>query len=542
MPVRTSDSIEIAVMRVLCKRFKTDIAKQLLANHTAENYMAVDLNPAAYKDPALFSKDYLLTSFLRKWKGWKMDVSPKEVAIRGWTAAEGLNKQSNLRLSDSNLPFGVLAFITSVQQKIESVIGTEPDFAVLDPLCKWGPGATFDIRKGDGTDPAIKMSRCITVTKRALPHLMRVVDEHWANAATDFGLTQLFQIVQGNRCVTVPKNAKTDRMIAAEPTGNSFLQQSVGQFFRRRLLAFGVNLSDQSVNQELAFRALVDELSTLDLSMASDTLCLILVSLFLPAAWFDYLCDIRSPYSRLGGKWYFLEKFASMGNAFTFELESLIFWAISSVVVEKRGPVSVYGDDIIVPRACYDDVAAALKFCGFTPNAEKSYRDGPFFESCGKQYHSLEDVTPAYQKEVVGNNLGELVRLHNRISRWGLRNGLHLVKDALVLITTRAHEMHPRLKKLPRIPLSEGDAGFITALPHKDIKEDRNGDFRCYVLAEQPLLIHGISRREVFASYAYKLRRPIEENGLPDGQFAVLVGQRTRLQNRVVWRSSCKSS
>jgi hypothetical protein len=338
----------------------------------------------------------------------------------------------------------------------------------------------------------------------------------------------------------VPKNAKIHRMIAAEPTGNSFLQQGVGRYIRRRLKAFGVDLNDQTINQELAFRCLADEMSTLDLNMASDTVCTNLVLLLLPPAWCDYIFDIRSPYSYLNGAWYRLEKFSSMGNAMTFELESLIFWALCSVVCETRGPVSVYGDDLIVPRACYEDVVSTLTFFGFKINTEKSYYDGPFFESCGKQYHSLEDVTPAYQKEVVLTDLGQLIRMHNRLYRWGLRNGMHLVKDALHLIVSYTSKHHPKLKTLPRTPIIEGDFGFLADSSSSSLKRDRHGDFNCWILEEYSVVLHGIQQDEVLCAYAYKLRRPSESNLLDNGEFGVWREQKTRLRWRVVWASSCK--
>ena len=74
--------------------------------------------------------------------------------------------------------------------------------------------------------------------------------------------------------------------------------------------------------------------------------------MLLPEAWFDLLNDCRSQAVSYKGEWIELNMFSSMGNAFTFELESLIFWAIANAVCYcsgSRGHISVYGDDIIVP-------------------------------------------------------------------------------------------------------------------------------------------------------------------------------------------------
>lgn len=539
MRTHTSDGIETAVMRILCRRFRTDLSRRvldILDKGLIREYLDLDIQPSLYEDSSMFAKDYLLYSFLRKWKGWEVGALKRESAISSWTTAERLNYASNRRLDDlSPLSREELAFISKVQLKVEKVLGASPDWCQLDHLCKWGPGATFDIRRSDDLDNQVKMLSSLTVTPRCLPHLQRVMDPIWSSVAVESP-----QVIAGNRCITVPKTAKTDRMIAAEPTANSFLQQGVGRFIRSRLKGFGIDLNDQTVNQDLAFRALVDGMSTIDLSMASDTLCRSLVHLLLPVDWCTYLEDLRSPYSFLDGKWYRLEKFSSMGNAFTFELESLIFWALCSVYCGEQGSsVRVYGDDIIVPRNLARNVISMLGFFGFQVNVDKSFVDGPFFESCGKHYHNLEDVTPVYQKEIVRKDLFELVRLHNRLYRWGLRNGLNLVKDAMQAVVDFTRQQHPKLKELPITPDCEGDFGFI--IPSHNFKRDRHGDYKCLVIEGYQILLDGIRDVEQVAAFSYKLRSPASQNVLPNGGYGIKGERRTRLRRRVIWASSCES-
>lgn len=538
MFAHTSDSIECLVLDTLCKRFKTDYTKRLRQtpiDKLVTDYLNGDIDPNAYTDPHEFSKDYLVYSFLRKWKGWDIGLDPEETALRGWTSSEQSCLHTN-RFFD--LPFRpdlpALRLISKIQRKIEKVIGLEPDFEELDKLCRWGPGATFDLRRTQPLDAASKMSSELSYTKRALAHFLRVIDPVWKDARGDLPMTE----VRGNRCVMVAKNAKTHRPIAAEPTVNSFLQQAVGRYFKRCLKAFGINLKDQSINQRLAFAAIVDALSTIDLRSASDTLARAVVHLLLPKAWVTYLEDLRSPYTFLNGKWYRLEKFSSMGNAFTFELESLIFWAICSVVCENDdGPVSVFGDDIIVPRSAATRVVAALRYFGFETNIDKSFIDGNFFESCGKHYHSLEDVTPVYQKELCKSDLGELVRLHNRLYRWGKRNRMHLVKDAMSLIIEHTRSCHPKLGTLPETPHIEADLGFITD-DHSRFKVNKHGDFTCRVLMTQNVSLYAIRPIDHQLFYAYKLRVPSSRNPHPDGGCGFVAGEQTRLLYKRVWRSS----
>jgi hypothetical protein len=105
--------------------------------------------------------------------------------------------------------------------------------------------------------------------------------------------------------------------------------------------------------------------------------------------------------TEVDGTWVRLEKFSSMGNGFTFELETLIFWAISSGVQDAHNEwnVHVYGDDIIIPSESFDDVKHALEFFGFSLNKEKSFKDGAFRESCGSDYFNGVAVRPYYIEE-----------------------------------------------------------------------------------------------------------------------------------------------
>lgn len=215
----------------------------------------------------------------------------------------------------------------------------------------------------------------------------------------------------------VPKNAKTYRSICKGGSVNVMVQLAYGDEMTERLAAFGLDLSDQSKNQKLALEgSLTGQLATLDLSSASDTISIELVYHLLPVDWALALASCRSAKAVLEGKTITLEKFASMGNGYTFPLESLIFWALSSAASEtvqspNYGFASVYGDDIIVDTLAVPAVKHVLEVCGFTINVKKSYWTGPFRESCGADYYKGIDIRPVYQKELISPR--ELFRLHN---------------------------------------------------------------------------------------------------------------------------------
>lgn len=216
----------------------------------------------------------------------------------------------------------------------------------------------------------------------------------------------------------------------------------------------------------MAARAYKDGLATIDLESASDTMCHGLVLDLLPPDWFVYLDALRSKSYVIDGQWRSFEKFSAMGNGFTFELESLIFYALarSVVPVEESQDVSVFGDDIIVPAKYAPQLLELLDYVGFLPNKQKTFVSGNFYESCGKHYHKGFDVTPIYQKEYP-NDESETYRLANRLYRWSVRQfGSGPDTDCCPKTLRRAWLNAWRHVKSPMlIPLIEDDIGVIVS-------------------------------------------------------------------------------
>lgn len=531
-----SDHIEISAMRSLCKRAGTPYANILLSNLARDKQKQLILidKPSMDSSSEVFGVNYMLYSLLRKWKGLETGINTREQALSGWLAAEAKCLETNRQVRDllsSHTHEKTLMRITAIKRKIEQVLGQAPNLKMMLEGCRWSNGATFDMRRGSHIAQKIHSDR--TVTREALPWAIKVMeaDPVWIETITGFypdGPVSLIRpcvVVQGSRFLTVPKDAKTDRCIAAEPTMNTFLQQAVGRDLRRRLKRFGVDLDNQSTNQRMAFEALADDLATLDLSAASDTIAKQVVWSLLPPAWADLLDSLRSKWTRVNGKWVYLEKFSSMGNSFTFELESLIFWAIASASCEEVGAdglkVGIYGDDIIVPQSVDALLRENLTLLGFTVNADKSFGAGSvFFESCGKHYHSLEDVTPVYQKALIGRSVPELIRFHNRLWRWAAvdRNSrVKIVLDCLKLLRDYAATLVRG--ELPEQPPIEGDFGFLTHdFKHRPYKRSYGRRYRVltYVI---PLKIIDDNLWNL-SYYSYKLRSPFTTNSHPKGYFA----------------------
>lgn len=319
---------------------------------------------------------------------------------------------------------------------ISQLLG-EVDLSIFQ-RARFSSGATTSRRRTKG-DPWFKYNSNKTplhVTRSAYPYATALIKctPLWCSEGATL------KIVPGNRITTVPKKTDIDRTIATEPDMNMSLQLAVGSYFRDQLLKAGIDLNDQTRNQRLAKVGSIDgSLATIDLSSASDSISCQLVKELLPHDWYAMLDDIRSQVGELpSGDFITWEKFSSMGNGFTFELESMIFYALSRSVIKyenecstvkgdgnvdrikqsiNRNSLSVYGDDIICPSTYADSIISILYDCGFKTNVDKTFVRGPFRESCGKHYHLGEDVTPFYVKSAI-DTVTRVIWLLNRMRSW----------------------------------------------------------------------------------------------------------------------------
>lgn len=420
-----------------------------------------------------FASLYLVHNLLKKWKGWQSYKGQELATFDAWRAAERQCFRTNWKLNSLDTPISdspMDVFIRRIRRHIIDMIGAAPP-EDWRGQCDWATGATATNRRDTLVHERVheKATACANAAK----HM--------------YGLYELgYTILRWNRLEFVPKTYKVHRPIACEPTVNAFLQKGVGKTIRRLLKTrVGVNLDTQaSVNRDLCFLAGSCGLSTIDLESASDTLSSSLVRLVMPAAWSDLLFDLRCEYTRYkkpDGSTVdvMLEKFSSMGNGFTFELETLIFRAICLAAYDMVPDVdvstlAVFGDDIVCDRRCFDLIVSALSFFGFIVNNDKTFKEGRFFESCGRHYFDEIECTPAYCKEVA-KTIPQLVILHNKLFRWAQRTGLrHVVRSAL-------REIVSALKQRVRGPLPyqpsflDGDAGLCSDKP-EGWRVDKHGD------------------------------------------------------------------
>jgi hypothetical protein len=203
------------------------------------------------------------------------------------------------------------------------------------------------------------------------------------------------------RLATVPKNYKSNRVIAPEDT---YRQAYARRMFQigDRYLPSDIDLHDQSRNQTLAkLGSCTGSLATLDLSSASDTVSRTLVYEIFPIRFVRILDRILPTHYTYDGGERLLYAAATMGNSMTFWLESVVFYAIAKVACKMsgvEGEVSVYGDDIILPTSASITCIELLEKLGFIVNEDKSFFSETLLyrESCGEEYLNGTNVSSLY--------------------------------------------------------------------------------------------------------------------------------------------------
>lgn len=444
----------------------------------ADQWGPQSIDPCGVDDFISFKVRYLLASVLKKYRFPGSKTDRELAAKKKFYAAEERCARTNTRLAARD--FLVQDSDASVwhhaKQFIVKVIGEEPPaLDVLTRDSRHGPGVTLDTENGR-THTLFKYSEWpYTCTAAARPLAIALIrqDERWFNSLlTDYCTTakircvehgsnyafmdsfswsdfwtHVIHVVDGNRITFVPKSARTERTIAIEPLLNLMLQLGVDGYVRTNLKRFGVDLDDQRKNQVLARKGSLgdspESFSTLDLSAASDCIALEAVKSLLPQAWYTLLLNLRCPSGDIKGESLCYNKLSSMGNGFTFAIESLLFSAIVYGVMRSHDPFekvnwddfAVFGDDIIVKAKYTARLTICLRKMGFSLNTEKSFTQGPFRESCGADWYQGVNVRPVFLTAVpksVHELWNDINRLHRVLQlRFGVDWETSATKEAM---------------------------------------------------------------------------------------------------------------
>lgn len=211
----------------------------------------------------------------------------------------------------------------------------------------------------------------------------------------------------------VPKRWDALRGISMENTGKMWAEQGLMKALYSYIhwhpyLKKRINLISQKQNQEYArYASYMQVYCTCDYSSASDLIGARLVNTIFDKVPFKRLLMVlRSKTSQLGDKTTKLQKFAPMGNALSFPVESIIFGALCELSCRWAGVAptwSVFGDDVILPVQAFPHLEVLSLALNFKLNRDKSFVESSFAESCGREYFNGVDVTPMYFRIQVSN-------------------------------------------------------------------------------------------------------------------------------------------
>jgi hypothetical protein len=329
------------------------------------------------------------------------------------------------------------------------------------------------------------------------------------------------------KVVPVPKTMKGPRIIAAEPVAMQLAQQSIRSMLYRRIetipiVGRHVQFSDQSINREIARCASrTGQFSTIDLSEASDRvphdLAMTMFSanpVLQQAVEACRSTHAKLPDGRIIGP---LRKFASMGSALCFPVESMYFYTACveillriqnlpvtrSTVRKNLARVRVYGDDIIIPTTHAIEIIRHLQEYNCKVNVAKSFWTGKFRESCGMDAYDGQEVTPTYIRRLLPNDLRQASDIVSTVKTANLffRKGYVATAEFLYSKVERI------LGKLPILPDDSDGLGRVSyeqgVLPPLRTRMGRfrwNG--RYHRLEVRAWVVRPIRRTDVIRDYA----------------------------------------
>ena len=373
--------------------------------------------------------------------GREIDLSRFPKSLRNLTAASLKGDASMLRLLRQLLLFSYKAQVPHDNQKTEQafigfVTTNEQVGRFGNELSRLSPSLLRRVRShvqsvlykadwrgiipshgpGASTTPKEEWSRWYSTIESRYPYSDYFALYWSADSALDIE-TMTDDHIKA-KLIAVPKDSRGPRLICVHPAESIWIQQGLRRELERVISLQRyhpgiwprghVHFDDQSVNGQLALSSSLDrKFATLDMKEASDRISEPLVQILFGDHYKWFGCcraqkyyTPKMPFGTLEGD---IHSYAPMGNATTFPVQSLVFWAICVASMQSRGfhqadSVFVFGDDIIVPTEQARHIIDDLESFGLIVNKAKSFIDGSFRESCGIDAFNGSNVTPVRWK------------------------------------------------------------------------------------------------------------------------------------------------
>lgn len=397
--------------RLLGEPLPLDAKKNLLPYESISEYRAF------FQANALFSKADDLPAL----------PGLAEKALQDFLDCEQLNRETNIRFLTKAVS-SPLIYQTS--QIITDILGNYSELDMAQNL-RFGPGVSSSCR-GSMATLAHKLEADITCTPRSREIVERTFKHFFQYY---YLLKPISSAEQYNIFTTVPKTFKQERGICIGQHGNIIVQLAYGAQLRQKFKRC-VDLNKAADFHQYLVEKKWREIATIDLKSASQMIARRAVQAVWPEQWLSVMDDLREEYTKLpDGSLNYNQHYSAMGNGFTFEMESILFYSLAKAAMLNAGLnwkyLSIFGDDIIVDKECAPTVIKALEEFGFIPNVDKTYLDGPFKESCGVDTLRGRNIRPIFLRNLTnGKRYEVLYTLANNIARMAVNSGDGLCLDA----------------------------------------------------------------------------------------------------------------
>jgi hypothetical protein len=423
--------------------------------------------------------------------------------LRGWSFNAALEERDVSRVTNSVLE--------EAARICHRVLGSFDETEVFESV-RHGPNATTTLRKSEAYLDVKAEDFCGTASA------LEVFYEHYLPWDSTLAREMSYylpppgavgpEVAENSVVELVPKKWNSLRFITKVPTLNMFFQLGTGGVIAGRLKRFcNIDLkTQQDVHRKLCLLASKHPeimRATIDWSEASDRMWLRLLQWLLPPDWYEWLQMVRVPTCVVedSAVRHSLPMIGTMGEGFTFPLQTLVFYSILSGVCRTYGfdeDVSVFGDDCICDSRAVPYIMDVAREIGWQMNADKSYVEGPFRESCGEDGFRGLTTRPFFIERPDGiSRKRELqawtyVCYNGMRSRLGISETPHLDKWLL--------DLHARY-----------ELGAILQVP--PFYSDSSG-----IQVEKPLKKEGFATVETFRQREVVVRRPYTRLFLEGGE------------------------
>jgi len=167
----------------LCEKVGSEYSRSALEAHRLGMPAALPL-ASEYDSVRSFQEDYLLYTYLRKFKSPQADIEAlSEKALAGFLACELQNAETNKRFRFSLHESGVHSIFHAAQRKIREILGPLRMEAVLR-YCDWGPGGTATLVRAKANPGSKTIERRLSVTPGCLSYARAWLenDPSWMSA------------------------------------------------------------------------------------------------------------------------------------------------------------------------------------------------------------------------------------------------------------------------------------------------------------------------------------------------------------------------